>query len=74
MSMSDDKRITVTVQGQPIRSVVFLDKHCLNPGEDWQAGFLRGVRQSLLIVIHVLVSAHAMMNGIIHIRSILDPY
>ena len=32
---------------------VFLDRHCLNVGEDWEAGFLnglRGVRVVLLLV------------------------
>ena len=38
------------------------DKHCLNPGEDWKAGFMRGISNSLVIVI--LVSAQS-IQGII---------
>jgi hypothetical protein len=45
-----------------IRSAVFLDTHCLNTAEDWQVGFLRGIRNA--IVIAILISAKS-LRGVI---------
>lgn len=40
---------------------VFLDKYCLQPGEEWEVGFLNGLRSARLVV---LVISEATLEGI----------
>ena len=53
-------------------SVVFLDKHCLNTGEDWQTGFLRGLNNALVICI--LISAKALQGIVENAATKQDNY
>lgn len=53
-------------------SAVFLDKYCLNAGEDWETGFLRALKGSL--VISILVSTKSIQGIIDNAASQQDNY
>lgn len=45
------KKLAVRKQQNGQDVFVYLDKHCLNYGQNWQAGFLNGLKSSKVIIL-----------------------
>jgi len=63
LSLSNQKR----ADGRPL--TVFLDKYCLNDGEDWETGFLNGLENAALLV---LLISEAGISGIVNANQWQD--
>lgn len=45
------KKLAVMKQSNSSDVFVFLDKHCLNYGQNWQDGFLTGLKSARVIIL-----------------------